>query len=151
MFEINTMVLRCRMRLARLVAPAGAEVHDPNETSCPHDQVVLEAALDGDLRPDDRERYMIDMGYEVADVADAGWIERHPDDPSKGYQLSPAGEQELARLWGSGRVPPWAGGHYCCHEHGGYELAPGDLTGCPDCSTTRAIQWVTSTPITLRP
>ena len=136
-FEINNeRVRRLRLRLAHLIAPPGADVHDPDDTCCPSDRPLLGAVLWWRLRFTDGQHWM-DVDLSVHDALAAELIEYNPD----GYlRLTGYGENELARMWGDDRVPPWSGGYFQCHDHGVYDLAPGERIGCPDCGRELAAQ-----------
>jgi len=123
-----------RLRLAQLVAPAGADVHDPDQSACPHDEALLEAAQFGQLRRDPDGRFMIDMSDLARDLVDGAWFQAAADGR---YELTRAGQEQLARLWGPHLIPPWGGGHYMCYEHGIYEAAPGESGDCPRCPVGR--------------
>ncbi len=89
-----------RLRLARAIAPMGADVHNPDETACPSDRAVLEAAEDWALS--------LDGARVEADVTDAaryceevGWIEKVTDpEGNEMYRLTDAGAVALARVRG---------------------------------------------------
>ncbi len=123
------IITRLRLWLAQLVAPAGAEVHDPDDTLCSGSQELLEAALYGDFRRGPDGGVLFDVTVAVDDLVDFGALVN----TDTGYELTESGKRELARLWGPGRIPPWSGGHYRCDDHGIYEAAPGDFVGCPNC------------------
>lgn len=118
------------LRLAQLVAPAGTDVHDPDDTACPHDLPILEAAQFGELRRDAGDRFMVNLTDLVQDMLSGDWFEptQYGD-----YALTVAGQRQLARLWGQDRVPPWGGAFHRCQDHGDFEQGPGDRLGCPIC------------------
>lgn len=87
---------RWRLRLAQYVAPLGADVHNPDESACPNDRAVLEAAEAWDLSPDVDGRVRLDITDVVEDMAAAGWISLtsdHDDNPI--YQIQSAGKRAL--------------------------------------------------------
>ncbi len=129
------IIRRLRLWLAQLVAPAGSDVHDPDDTLCPGNQELLEAALYGDLRRGPDGGVLLDVTTAVDDLVDFEMLTNTPD----GYRLTELGERELARLWGPGRIPPWSGGYFQCHDHGIYDAAPGDRAGCPSCPPARVL------------
>lgn len=131
-----------RLRLAQAVAPAGADVHDPDETACPHAQEILEAAQFGRLHPDptDPTRWLIDLTGGVHDLASARWIVLRGGEQGFQGEITREGQEQLARLWGPERQPPWAKGAALCAEHGAYEVKPGALLGCVSCAVGRAIR-----------
>lgn len=147
-FEINKeRIRRWRLRLARFAAPAGVDIHDPDTTPCPIDQDILEAACFGRLEADHNGNIRMDVARYVIDAVHAGLLGRHAEDGVYWWELTPAGEKELARLWGDRRVPPWSRiRHGQCASHGEYDRHPGDLKGCPSCATERAIRRINTEP-----
>lgn len=137
-FEINKLAIqRWRLRLAQFVAPHGADVHDPDDTCCPKDQDILNAAFWGDLRLGLNGTVLMDVTEEVDDLISQDLVE-----PVAGgwWRLTDAGEQELARLWGPGRLPPWSVSWHGCGAHGLYEAHPGEFGGCRECRHEQALQ-----------
>lgn len=103
--EIRARWLRLRLRLAQAIAPAGADVHDPDETACPQDLPVLAAVEAYELYPDPDDRVRLDVTGTVRDAEWAGWISLvrdHDDCPV--YALTGAGAATLARLRPASRV-----------------------------------------------
>lgn len=144
--EINKGVIRrARLWLARLIAPSDAHLHVPYET-CPCAQNLMDEILMSRLQPNhpraDRfgtgefTRYWMDVTADVDELVGLGLVEGldHGD-----VKLTEHGERELAKLWGPGRVPPWGGGYYSCHDHGQYEAGPGDRLDCPSCLMQEAV------------
>jgi hypothetical protein len=95
-----------RLRLAQKIAPPGADVHDPDDTICPSLQGLLEAVFWNRLQDDAGERRWLDVTDWLDELAAAGLV-LEPDDQGQEYLLTRQGAQELARLWGPERVPPW--------------------------------------------
>jgi hypothetical protein len=99
-----------RLRLAQLVAPAGADVHDPDETGCPSDRVVLEAAAAWDLSPDKDGRVRLDVTDVADEMLELGWIALTTDHEDCAiYELMGPGRAELARMWGGPMSSPLPG------------------------------------------
>lgn len=87
------------LRLARLIAPSGADVHDPDTTSCPSERAVLEATEAYDLYPEPDGRVRLDVSAVAKDAQELGWIELTSDyDHNPVFQLTEAGVAELYRL-----------------------------------------------------
>jgi hypothetical protein len=123
---------RARLWLAVLLAPAGVDGHDPDDTECPGMQALLEAALWGELRHDGTCVW-VPAAVAVADAVAAGLLRERKTAGKVNFRLTAAGELELARRWGPGRVPPWGGGTLTCRHHGPHDTPPGDRHGCPSC------------------
>jgi hypothetical protein len=132
---MKSKINKLRLWLAQRVAPAGADVHDPDDTCCPRDRGVLEAVMYGWVRKEANDTTWMDATDLVDDAIAADLVvERHGD-----FTLTPHGERELARLWGPGRVAPSAGSYGECHAHEMlYEQFPGDVVGCPHCRSEQA-------------
>jgi hypothetical protein len=141
-FEIiKSRIRRWRLTLAQAVAPVGVDVHDPDDTFCPTAQDILEAAFFSRLHADADGVVRMDVGPFVDEAVGAGLVVRKVEDGCTWYELTGAGEQELAKLWGPNRVPPWSGGYYSCAEHGVYDVHPGELSDqCPSCAFARAFR-----------
>lgn len=134
--KIQTLWFRFRLWLAQTIAPAGVDVHDPDDTLCPEYQGILEAALKCELRAytaagDDL--VLFDITETVAELAGLHIIKRLSTSYDARYQLTAAGEKELARLWGPFRYAPWEKGLLWCATHGSYPARPGRFRGCPVC------------------
>jgi hypothetical protein len=87
-----------RLRLAQAVAPLGADVHDPDDSACPGERTVLEAAEAYDLFPED-SRILADVTDTARYAEDVGWVEKTTDyDGNELYQLTEAGAAALGRL-----------------------------------------------------
>lgn len=129
-FDLTTRTRGWRLRLAQLAAPAGADVHDPDDTVCPQAQALLEAVLYHDIEINRHGGAWMRVTEDLHDLAADGLIEPAQDGD---YRLTEQGERELGRRWGDHRVPPWSGGYFGCSDHGVYEAAPGDPEGCPEC------------------
>ena len=125
--KIKNLVRGGRLWLAHLIAPAGADVHDPDETTCPWSKRLLEAVFWRELESGS----YLDVIDELADLATRNLINFDGDGAP---YVTEAGDRELARLWGSGRVPPWSDSFHTCSVHGMYEAPPGAIAGCPECS-----------------
>lgn len=135
MRNIQTAIRALRLRLARAVAPAGADLHDPDATSCPGYQALLEEVFAGRLvqGPGTAIYMNVKIDLEVADLD--GWVtEINHEDGRQGWRLTPAGQRELGRLWGPHRLPPGTDGHRHCRRHGDYEVQPGQHIGCLSCA-----------------
>ncbi len=88
-----------RLRLARFIAPAGADVHDPDTTACPAERAVLEAAEQFDLYRDVAGRVHLDVSDTVKFVEERGWVEGVVDPfDNLVFRLTMPGEAELHRL-----------------------------------------------------
>ncbi len=125
--KIKSAVRRARLRLAKTVAPAGADVHDPDDTVCPSLQDLLAAVFFQGLTYQADETWLLDVTDDLDYLKDRGLVEMFKGDPC----LTGDGEVALARLWGPGRVPPWGGTLGTCEVHGDYDVHPGDWIGCP--------------------
>jgi hypothetical protein len=137
-FEINKETIkRWRLRLAALIAPAGAHVHDAEEISCFAVGPILNAVFWGDLAADARGRQRMDVTTELDSLYGAGLIEHPGAGP---LTLTSKGEKELARVWGPSVAKPRGGGTFECSQHGEYEVRPGHLFGCPGCLIEKAVQ-----------
>ncbi len=96
---MTSRMRRWRLRLAQTIAPHCADVHNPDESACPNDRVVLEAAEAWDLSPDADGRVRLDVTAVVDDMAAARWISLtsdHEDSPI--YQIESAGKRALRRV-----------------------------------------------------
>jgi len=143
--KINREVVwRWRLRLAQLIAPPGADVHNPDDTCCPRDRDLLEAICFGWLRQGDRSTMWMDVTIALDEACAGGLVNRGKDGPP---WLTSHGEQELARLWGPKLVPPGGGGYFECDDHGLYDLFPGDRWGCPGCETETALRRLNTEPV----
>lgn len=92
-------IWRWRLRLAQYVAPNGADVHNPDDTACPWDRPILEAAEAYDLYRDDDGKVRLDVTEHVDDAEAAGWMERAVDPQGNAAcRLTGFGERSLARL-----------------------------------------------------
>ena len=91
--------MNLRLRLAQLLAPPGADVHDPDETACPSELAVLESVEAYDLWPDPDNRVRLDVTDTARYAEQVGWI-RLTSDHEKNlvFQLTDAGEVALRRL-----------------------------------------------------
>ena len=116
-----------RLWLAQRIAPAGADVHDPDDTVCPSLQALLSAILYHQLTYADDEMWLLDVSADLYDLEARGLVEGFKGD----WCLTGDGEIALARLWGPDRVPPWGGTLGICQVHGDYDVVPGDRIGCP--------------------
>lgn len=137
-FEINKeRIRRARLWLAGRIAPAGADVHDPDETACPWMQAILEEACWSGLRFDERDQFWMNVtdvvqeahGWDLVEYIAGGDV-----------RLTDAGEQDLAHRWGPNRTPPWSGGYVGCAKHGVYETSPGEDAQCPECRYEKACE-----------
>jgi hypothetical protein len=129
-------VRQWRLRLAALIAPAGADVHDPDDTECPDMTDFLESVLWGHIERHRSGGVWADNTAIAEDAEELGLIEKADQGNQPPYRLTAAGERALAAAWGPGRVPPWSGGYHGCADHGVYDAGPGDPGGCPQCPTT---------------
>ena len=137
MFEINrSPIRRLRLWLASLIAPRGADVHDPDETACPSGQDVLTAIYRNELITQGRN-VLLDVTSTVDEAYGAGLVVQHNNGT---WTLTPAGGGQLARLWGTDRVPPGLNMQLECPDHGRYELSPGQRLGCTGCGVERALR-----------
>jgi hypothetical protein len=138
-FEINNSAIRgWRLRLAQFIAPPGADVHDPDDTCCPRDEGLLEEVFWDHLLIDAAGGMWMNVTADVHELEYAELVD-HRGNGSR--RLTAHGEQELARLWGPGRLPPWSHGTLdSCDDHGDFDVFPGDLVGCRKCATERAVQ-----------
>ncbi len=125
--KIKNLVRGGRLRLAQLIAPAGAGVHNPNETCCALIRRLLEAVFWRELETGN----YLDVIDELDDLAARDLVNFDGDDAP---YVTEAGERELARLWGAGRIPPWSDSFHTCSVHGMYEAPPGAIAGCPECA-----------------
>lgn len=120
---------RARMRLAARIAPAGAEVRDPQQHLCDCREALLELVCfqllraDADGEPLAPASFMLDELFMLGAVVPT----------EHGWELTGWGEQELARMWGPQIIPPGHGGYLGCAEHGVYDAGPGDRWACPEC------------------
>lgn len=141
-FQINSDVIRAwRYRLASLIAPAGADVHDPDETLCRGFEPYLNAVAWGEVHTDGTKQ-TLDISSDLDELAGRyGLI----DYDEKGRpRLTDKGVREVAKMWGADRVPPWGGGLCHCTTHGTFEQRPGDRPGCPRCTIDRVLGRVAS-------
>jgi hypothetical protein len=98
-YRLDYFARKLRLRIARLAAPAGADVHDPDATACASELVVLDAAEAWDLHLDPGGRVVADVTKVAEDAVAAGWIEQTTDyKGSPLYQLTAAGSAQQARL-----------------------------------------------------
>jgi hypothetical protein len=121
---------RLRLWAAQVIAPAGSDVHNPDESACPLAEPLLHDVFYHRIRTIDG-RHLLDVTDDLDDLAvfhglvelrDGGWV------------LTDAGERELARRWGPDRVPPWGGGPRSCETHGNFDSEPGEHSGCSGCA-----------------
>lgn len=94
------MMNALRLRLAQLLAPAGVDVHDPDETACPPEVAVLKAAEAYYLWPDPSGGVHLDVTEVARDAEAVGWIERTTDVDGNvvGFELTGAGRAALRQL-----------------------------------------------------
>jgi len=149
--KVNTRVRirQWRLWLAQQIAPAGADVHDPDETACPGLELLLSGIFFGQILTHG-DRLYLDVTDDVDDLATmtvlvAGQRPSYDNvihkDVDGWWSLTDAGEQELGRMWTTDRMPPWSRislGE--CDSHGDYDSFPGDLIGCAKCRLERARQ-----------
>lgn len=87
-----------RLWLAQFIAPPGADIHDPDETACPAERAVLEAAEQFTLYSDDAGRVGLDVTDTVRFAVESGWLRLNTDpDGNRAYQLTELGESVLDR------------------------------------------------------
>ncbi len=89
------MLKNFRLKLAWLLAPAGADVHDPDETPCPEDMMILVGAEMYTLYPDDAGRVVLDVTEYAEHAEHTGWITRINDNDVELFELTAAGRSQM--------------------------------------------------------
>jgi hypothetical protein len=127
-------VRRARLGLASWVAPAGAEVRDPQAMLCNCWEWLLELVQFDRLRVGTDGGPAAPVGGVLDEMYLLGAVEH---DAAGRWRLTSWGMLELARMWGPDVVPPWGGVWLVCAEHWTCADGPGEPLNCPECPPER--------------